>query len=190
MNRARAVLTALVLVSALGLAGCTDDDPEPKFAPPSSEPPESQSTTGASDPTPPEMPQAAKGTDAAAAEAFVKFYWETVNFAQATGDVEDLSRLSTKCVNCDNGIEFIKSVYSDGGTIDGGDGKPTHIETRFTNLQGEWWAIVDCTVALTPQDVDASGTEHDEHYAGGQRAIRMYLQPSEGSWVVRTMSFR
>src|SRR4051794_5689323 len=126
VSRTRAVLTAAVLLSALALGGCTDDDPEPKFGPTeSSSPasPTSPSTTTASGQIAPSMPAAAMDADAAAAEAFVSFYWKTVNYAQATGDLEPLSRLGAPtCKACKSGVEYLKDVYENGGKIDGGVG--------------------------------------------------------------------
>ncbi|GAB3197250.1 hypothetical protein GCM10027062_08580 [Nocardioides hungaricus] len=185
MTGPRVVIAAVALTLTLGLAGCSGD-PEPRVAPPS---PTAPSTTRASVQTPPEMPAAAKGTDAAAAEAFVRFYWEMVNYAQLTGDVEPLRPLGYKCINCENGIEFIEGIYSKGGEIRGGDGTPSKLDTTFTNVQGDLLAVVDSVLVLTPQDVDVPGKAKDKHYKGGDREIRMYLQPESGSWVVRTMGF-
>lgn len=183
------VVIAAVLV-ALGVSACSGSDPEPNFAPPSSSAPSDPSTSPVSGPTAPTLPPEAMGDDAAAAEAFVKFYWETVNYAQETGDTAELEGLADRCKNCDNGIEFIEGVYSGGGAIVGGEGTPRRLDTSFTKLQGDWWAVVDCDIMLTPQDVDQPGTKNDEHFSGGKQEIRMYLQPVEGSWVVRTMGFR
>ena len=184
MTGTRAVIAALALL--LGLSACSGEDPEPRVAPPS---PTEPSTTGTAAETPPEMPEAAKGTDAAAAEAFVKFYWATVNYAQATGNTDALRALGDNCVNCDNSVDFIEEVYGGGGHIRGGQGTPTDVDVSFTELQNEWSAIVDFVLTLTPQDVDLPGEADDKHYKGGEREIRMYLQPADGSWVVRTMGF-
>ena len=42
------------------------------------------------------MPAAAKRHTAAGAEAFVQFYWEMVNYAQRSGDVDGLRVLGDK----------------------------------------------------------------------------------------------
>jgi uncharacterized protein DUF6318 len=102
VNRARAVLTALVLASALTLAGCTDDDPEPKFSPPSSEPPESPSTTAAVLELGP--------------EETVRAWIEARNAAMETGDLSSVHALTADdCTSCDGILDPIADVYRDGG---------------------------------------------------------------------------
>jgi hypothetical protein len=187
VNRARAVLTALVLSSALALSGCSGDDPEPKFAPPSSEPPESPSTTAASGPSEPEMPEAAKGTDAAAAEAFVKFYWAMVNYAQETGDVDGLRRLSRNCQNCDAGAKSIEDTYAADGVIGGGANRADHFDTIFLDRPAGDWAIVEFGLTTAEQHIDRPGSDDDSDFPGGRTDIRMILQPSGDAWIVRSV---
>ena len=174
----RAVIAAVVLT--LGLAGCSDD-PEPRVAPPT---PTAPSTTGTSVETPPEMPDAAKGTDAAAAEAFVRFFQDAVNYAQRTGDVELLRRLGLKCGGCDAGVNFIQDAYEGNGTITGGDGSLVGIDIGFVGVRNER-AIVDCIVVTTKQTVDLPGSEHDAVYPAGRQPIRFILDPADPGWVVR-----
>ena len=177
----RAVIAAVALL--LGLSACSGEDPEPRVAPPS---PTAPSTTGTSAETPPEMPEAAKGTDAASAEAFVKFYQVAVNYAQETGDVEGLQELGLNCRGCDAGIDFIVDVYENEGTISGGDGRITDVDVGFIGEQHER-AIVDCVVITTRQDVDLPGTERDTVYPSGRQPLRFILDPSGESWVVRSL---
>src|SRR4051812_38018201 len=95
VSRTRAVLTALSLLPVLLVAGCSDDDPEPKFAPTPSESASSASPSSSATPETPQptMPEAARGSDASSAEAFVKFYWDVVNYAQTSGDLDPLRGL-------------------------------------------------------------------------------------------------
>lgn len=176
----RAVIAAAALT--LALAGCSDD-PEPRVADPT---PTAPSTTEASGPTPPEMPEAAKGTDAAAAEAFVKFYWEMVNYAQQTGDVDALQELSSKCVGCDAGIASIERTYSQDGSIVGGDGRVVALDTGFIGENFER-AVVRCVVVSREQTIDLPGEKNDKTYGGGRQPLRFILDPSGDAWVVRSM---
>jgi hypothetical protein len=185
VSRTRAALIALTLT--LVVAGCTDDDPKPKFEPPPSEAPSSVSPSATAG-TAPTMPAAAKGADAAAAEAFVKFYWDTVNYAQASGDVAPLKALAHGCKGCDNGVEFIEAAYADGGEIRGGGGKVSGLKTVFINRAGENWAVVECLVRSTEQVVDRPGDGTDERYPGGSADLRIYLQPATNSWTVRSLA--
>lgn len=192
VNRSRTALTALSMISALALGACSGDDPEPKLADPSPSAslPSSPSTTAVSGPVEPTMPAEARGTDAAAAEAFVKFYWEMVNYAQATGDVAPLQSLGTKCINCDDGAGFIENAYSKGGEIRGGNASVRRIETRFVKRSDSWWAVVECDIKLTPQTVDLPGTAQDQHFEGGPVDIRIYLQPISSGWTIRSVATR
>lgn len=179
VNRARAVLTALVLALALGLVGCSDNDPEPRTAPPSVELTPSPSAPTSSAPAAPVMPEAAKGTDAAAAEAFVKFYWDTVNYAQATGDLDDLRELSAEeCAACRGGLDYLEKVFSKDGHIVGGDNEVAGIEiVGFVKHRGRYSdAVVNLTLRTTPQSVEFPGTSKDERYAGGKSTLEMRVR--------------
>ncbi|MBI2245838.1 MAG: hypothetical protein HYU55_18475 [Nocardioides sp.] len=188
VTRSRTVIAALCVVSVLALGACSGDDPQPRFAPPSSSAPTSPSTTAVSGPVEPTMPAAARGSDAAAAEAFVRFYWEMVNYAQATGDVRGLKGLATKCINCDNGVDFIANAYDKGGEIRGGEGTVSRLETHFVKRADGWWVIAECRVALTRQVVDLPGAGHDQRYEGGSADIRLYLQPIADGWTIRSVA--
>ncbi len=113
-----------------------------------------------------------------------------VNYAQATGDVDRLGRLSKKCKNCDSGLRFIEDVYADGGQIRGGIATPTRFETSFINMRGEQWAVVDSALKLTPQVVDAAGSTKDARYPGGERSVRLYLEPDAETWTLRSLGTR
>ena len=140
VNRARAVLTALLLTSALGLAGCSDDDPEPAPAPPSSEP-ASPSTTAASGPTPPEMPDAAKARTDKGAEAFVRYWLEVVNHAQATGETQVLEAMSeSTCAGCRGIAEAVTEAYKGGGHIEGGELMVGRLRELPLDYEADWAA--------------------------------------------------
>lgn len=69
----------------------------------------------------PVMPGAAKEASEDGARAFVGYYWELVNYAQATGDVRRLRRVSgPRCDGCRSGIAGIDKLYRDGGRLEGG----------------------------------------------------------------------
>lgn len=183
VNRARAVLTAFLLASALGLAGCTDD-PEPRFAPPSSAPPASPSTSAASGPTAPEMPEAAKGTDAAAAEAFVKYYWEVVNYAEQSRDLSELRRISSdRCVACQAGIDYLERVFAQDAVISGGINRVLGPRTVFVAGERGRDAVVEFELRSTRQHI-AYPDADDDVYRGGRSSMRARLQPAEVAWTM------
>jgi hypothetical protein len=182
----RAVIAAVGVALVLGVAACSGSDPEPRIAPPSSSAPGSPSTSPAASQTAPTMPPEARGTDAKAAEAFVKFYWEMVNYAQRTGDVEGLKSLGPDCGGCDAGIGFITSVYGKGGSIHGGVGRLTKLTTGFIGKNHER-AVVRCHVVTTKQNVDLPGTKHDKSFSGGDQPFQFLLDPVDSGWVVTFM---
>jgi hypothetical protein len=167
----RRLIPASVAVFVL-LAGCSGgDDPEPKLAPTDSS---SAASTTAPPPTPtptrpvePSLPSEAQGEDAAAAEAFVRFYWEMVNYAQATGDSQALARQSSdSCVGCQAAIELVSEVYGSGGSILGGESTVSNVESRELRAGNKVIFEVLFDVTSTPQEVDRSGTRNDETYPG------------------------
>jgi hypothetical protein len=186
----RAVITACSLLSVLALGACSGDDPEPRFAPPSSSAPASPSTTAASDPVPPTMPAEVNRTDAAAAEAFVRFYFEAVNYAQGSGDVSGLGPLAVKCRGCDAGVRSVTETYDDGGVIRGGRGHVVQFKTGFLDRDPNDWAVVECTVVTSPQVVDFPGTGRDRQYPKGSTDVRLILEPSQDAWVIRSLVIR
>ena len=116
MNRSRLAFALGLLAPALLLGGCSDD-PVPKVAPASesASASESPSPSGSAEPT---MPAVAKGSDAAGARAFVKFWFVAFSYAMRTGDTELVRSLSTPgCVSCHALIERVDGIYSKGGSI-------------------------------------------------------------------------
>jgi hypothetical protein len=121
MPRLRLVTAAAVL-TPLVLAGCGGDDPEPKIpevAPSTSSTPSGSPVAQATEE--PTLPPEAQGNDEAAAEAFVRYYWDLVQYAESTGDVKALDGLSLpSCGGCAGGEAFVRSMYGDGGYSRGG----------------------------------------------------------------------
>lgn len=119
--------TLVVLACCLGVVGCSDDSPGPEPGPSptgsvSTPTPSSSSSAPEPAPTEPALPGAAKEATERGARAFIAYYWELINYAQVTGDVTALKRVSgPNCDGCNAGIEGIRDLYRDGGHIEGGD---------------------------------------------------------------------
>lgn len=132
----------IVLATALVLGACSSD-PAPR------EPDEPAATTSTA-PTvaAPTMPaQASEDSDEGAA-AFVKYYVDVFNYAAATGDVAELSRLSSPdCAGCQSYITLYKQTYASGGYFRGGDWKIGDLELQFDET--ETFATTDVTVSAT-----------------------------------------
>ena len=132
----------IVLAAALTLGACSSD-PAPK------EPEPSASTTSA---TPavavPTMPPQASEDSPEGAAAFVKHYVDVFNYAAATGDVEELRRLSAPgCEGCERYISLYEDTYKAGGYFKGGDWKIGDLELQSD--PDETFATTDVEVAPT-----------------------------------------
>jgi len=114
----RIAIATLALPLLLG--GCADDEPVPKL--PDTNSPTSPVTETSTAPVEPTLPPEAEGNGPKAAEAFVRYYFATVNYAQATGDTATLRELALKsCEACEGGLQFIRDIYERGGKNEGGD---------------------------------------------------------------------
>ena len=119
------LITAAAVLTPLVLAGCGGDDPAPKL--PDTAPTATSSTSpspaAAVDPTEePTLPPEANGNDEAAAEAFIRYYWDVVDYAQLTGDLRTLKKLSLpSCASCNSGNAYLREMYAAGGSLEGVD---------------------------------------------------------------------
>ena len=116
--RARAAaLGAVVALAVPGLVACSDD-------PPAASPPPSTSAGQTESPSPsgpPPLPAAAKGTTPQAAEAFVRYYVDLINYGLETLDSEPLrSRSSSECSLCSAFADALDTLKSRDGFYDGG----------------------------------------------------------------------
>ncbi len=112
---------ASALVLPLALAGC-GDDPQPKMPPPSASSPSTPAPSASTDPAvEPTLPPEAEGKDEAAAEAFIRYYYDLINYAQRTGDVKSLRAASLAgCDFCTSGADYVRDLYDNGGRQLGG----------------------------------------------------------------------
>jgi hypothetical protein len=180
----RRLVTVTLVVGSMLLAGCRSDaDPEPKVSPT-----ESSSVTPTPTPTgpvEPTLPAEAEGDDAAAAEAFVRFYWEMADYAQNTGDVAGLRKLSAQsCVACRAGMEFIEQVYAEGGSISGGETRTSGFETAQIKFRGNTAFQVKLDVENADQVVDRGGAGKDETFPADVVRANFVVSSENGPWGV------
>ena len=177
----RIALAALAL--PLLLAGCADDDPVPKI-PDTSTP--TASVTETSDPVEPTLPPEAEGKGNEAAEAFVRYYYETVDYAQATGDTNGLRMLAgPECDACRGGADAIDEIDGQRGTIEGGKHTvDSCVLTGRRGVPGEG-AIYYATVRVSHTDQVVQGTKKlDGNYGAGSDELRFELVRGETGWLV------
>ena len=132
----------IVLATALVLSACSSD-PAPK------EPDPSKATTAT---TPavalPTMPPQASEDSPEGAAAFVKHYVDVFNYAAATGDVKELSRISAPdCQGCQSYIDLYRDTYKKGGYFKGGDWKIGELRLKFD--PAETFATTDVQISRT-----------------------------------------
>ncbi|HTW16333.1 MAG TPA: DUF6318 family protein [Nocardioides sp.] len=172
-----------MVVGSVLLAGCRSDaDPEPKVSPT-----ESSSVTPTPTPTgpvEPTLPAEAEGDDAAAAEAFVRFYWDLVNYAQATGDVGALREVASEtCEACLAGLKGIEEVHSAGGSIEGGDVSVSSARAeQVTSREGRAFTV-QVSTEVSPQQI-SEPNEEPRRFAGGPVQFQFIVRNQDGIWSV------
>lgn len=102
-----------IILATVALLGACSSDPAPK------EPDPPPPTTAATPTRPmPTMPAQASEDTPEGAAAFVKHYVDVFNYAAATGDVDELSRLSSPdCKGCQKYISEFKRIYGKGDRV-------------------------------------------------------------------------
>ena len=171
----RRVVVALFL---LALVGCSHSSPKPAPMPSVSTGTASPSASGA-----PSMPAAAEGTDAAAAKAFAKHYFDVINYATVTGDTAPLLALSDpSCESCQAIAQNIDRAYSAGGRI-----RSQGWEIRLAAVAPGATAraqALDLQVLQHPETVVASAGHAPKTYPGGRAAMSIHLRHEGAAWHV------
>ncbi|NYD43268.1 DUF6318 family protein [Nocardioides panaciterrulae] len=188
MERSRSAFAALGLLLACALGGCSSQDPVPKVAPASGMS-ESASASASASATPsgpvkPVMPAAAKKHTAAGAEAFVRFYWEMADYAQATGDTSGLSHLgSPGCKACHGGIRAIDVLYEQGGRIRGGGTSLSGFHTFRVSVDPPTYQV-RVAIRNSKQVVQRPGDKHDEVYPPSVVHARFLVDLLDTHWSI------
>lgn len=116
--------TTAALVATLVLSACSDGNADPGDSMSTWTPSgtiEKPSETATEKPTEPDLPDAATKATEDGARAFIAYYWDVVNYAQVTGDVKPLKRVSgTTCDGCQRAIKVVEDLYREGGHAEGG----------------------------------------------------------------------
>lgn len=108
-------LGGFFIALAFALTACSSD-PQPR------EPEPSSTAQPSSTATPPAMPAQASEDSPEGAAAFVNYWVKVSNYAAATGDVSELSRISSPdCTGCQKYIDLYRDTYEAGGYFKGGD---------------------------------------------------------------------
>lgn len=179
----RVVAAAALLLVAPGLAGCGgDEDPEPKFTsgPESSDtassspsPSESQSPAADEEPTPPpEM----DGDDEAAAEAFIRYYFDEASYAVMSGDVSTIKSLAAPvCAACRGFTGAVETVHEKGGEVTGGEFIVLQLDLARRGEIGKGATLFDsqAEVEIAAQTIQGTG---DAQWDGRSPRTRVHYE--------------
>jgi hypothetical protein len=180
----RTPLAALALLVAVACIGCSDD-PEPDFAPPESTSPAPADPTSSTTSAPPDLPADAQKNSARGAEAFVKFFWRMVNYAQTSGETESLSALANpRCKACSAGVQYLDDVFARGGVITGGATRVSDVRSRPFQIGSSSGYAVTAVVRNTKQSVDFPGDSSDESYPADTISTRFFVEWTPEGWSV------
>ena len=195
MRSLRAALAASLAALAL-LAGCSDDDPSPgdptSIWTPTSKP-ETPTSSATAKPTEPVLPDAATKATEEGARAFIAYYWAVVNYAQSTGDVAQLTRLSARsCDTCRGFIADVRAHYKAGGRIVGGSNtvRVTKASELSASSGSAFGFRLEQTVTHEAQTIiDPDGAE-DEAEAGSDHFTGYVLWVDDTRWRLDVMELK
>jgi hypothetical protein len=185
VSHARTVrtLAACGVLLAAGVSGCTDTSARPKPLPSPSPSSSVASPTPSPSATPPSLPAEARGTSAAAAKAFVRYWVEVLNHAGATGNTAQLDEVSDdNCRSCQAVIRSIDEAYRAGGYFRGNGWSVETLQPQ--PFQTKTRPVLSAGVHIAPQDVLRREGGKVTHFEGGQRSMLFRLQWAGGHWTV------
>lgn len=163
----------IVLVTALVVGACSSD-PAPKEPEPTT-----PTTTATPAVTVPSMPTQASEDSPEGAAAFVKYYVDVFNYAAATGDVEELTRLSSPdCEGCQSYIKLYKETYEAGGYFRGGDWKIGDLEVAPDTMAN----YLTTLVTVEPGTFKENAQDTESRDAGEQAKVSFAVEKNSGSW--------
>jgi hypothetical protein len=128
------------------------------------------------------MPAAASENTKAGAIAFVRYYIELINHAQATGDVDALAAVeSPDCRSCTSARDVVTKIYASDGHLEGGkwSGRIRSVAPR-PDLNA--WTVFT-VVRFAPQLVVEGG--QTTQLKGGQSLITFVVGHSDRWQVIR-----
>lgn len=190
----RHAFAAALIAATLLLAACSDDGD-----PPSTEPTrtpsgtlDTPSPTAEPTPTEPPLPDAATKATEAGARAFITYYWDLINYAQATGDVKALRRVSGKnCRGCQGGIEVIDEIYDSGGHAVGGEYTIDILNiNELSGNSSNYFAFEALTKVSNAEQtvVDSTGTSRSLQPSTNELAVGALW--TDGSWRLDIMELK
>jgi len=120
--------------------------------------------------------------DAAGAAAFVRHWFDLVNYAYATGNTEPVVAVSTpKCESCSNTVATIDDQYSNGGRIEGG--QITVVGAESPAPEPNRPVLVTTVYSQAPlASVTAGGETSTESPAEENETVGFFIEWSDDAW--------
>jgi hypothetical protein len=129
------------------------------------------------------LPGAAKAKTKAGAVAFGRHYVELINYAQATGRLDQIQGVEeAACGSCADAESYLRDLYSGGGSIRGGELRVTSIDAVRNPATHGW--LVEIGVKFGPQLVDNPAPKPDQHPKGGQVPLNVQAAWRGNGWKV------
>ena len=171
----------MVLATVLALSACTSDPAPRKPSPGASS--ASASPTRAV----PTMPPQASEDSAEGAAAFVHHYVDVFNYAAATGDVDELTRLSSPdCDGCQRYIELYRDTYAAGGYFKGGDWKLGELKVSAGKPETVLFAKITSPAGRFRESSDSTPTVGNAE----DTDLTFVLEHSEKRWLLTTLELQ
>jgi len=130
----------------------------------------------------PQLPAAATTPDAAGAEAFIRYWYELVNYAYASGDSDALLAVShVDCVGCVGLKENIDTATKVGAVWKGVSFTPEQFDVAEPDADGISLATALLVSSENPAVVEADGTV-SEVTGTRVQSIRFWAQWTGDHW--------
>lgn len=181
----RRISTTLIGLALLALSACSGSaDPSPP-APSPSATTQTPTPTPSPSPTPPTMPDAARAHTKAGAKAFVRHFWDVVDYAQQSGETAPVNALTLPgCGGCEGGVRGIDRVYDAGGTIRGGQTTTKKFHIEWLKAGSLDLAHVTVDLMFAGQTIDMPGTDNDKVSRSSHARDRLELVAEPNGWKV------
>lgn len=164
------------LLALLVLAGCSGDDPEPKFAP-----------TPTSSPTQASPSEPSATPERRSPEQTVRAWVEARNEALQDGDTTAVEALSAKdCETCQNQIDPIRQLYADGGHFET-DGW-TVVSSRLKSRSGPR-AAVDTAIKYAAGRTIPEADAEPVTYPVERHIVVFKLTAIGGAWRIQFVGY-
>lgn len=173
VSYAAALGAAVVLL----LSGCSDE-PEPKFADPTSEVPTS---TGVEPVTEPPTSEPTEVPKPEGAQAFIRRWHQVSDAMQVSGETKDYRQLGPDCESCVRTADLVESYYVAGGFIRYAGTDVQSIKKVSSN--GDVLEF-EVTRNSPPTRFQESASAPTMTIDGGKSMLRMKIRREGAAWVV------